>query len=239
MNRTKIDWCDYVWNPVWGCLTQCKYCYARKLARRFWKQMYIKELKFQKVLENEPVRKCLSEFKPVFLQSNFNKKFPEKPSRIFVNSMSDIYWWKEKWMKVVLKKIREYPRHAFLFLTKFPKVYEWYKFPENCWLGYTSEGDSFYPEWTKVFKNNIKFVSIEPLIRELDTRELGLIVHTLDWIILGFQTNPYRPAPRKEVEYLINFCKRWKIALFIKDNVYRAYSDLPVIKQFPENKRWK
>ena len=19
MNRTKIEWCDFTWNPVWGC----------------------------------------------------------------------------------------------------------------------------------------------------------------------------------------------------------------------------
>jgi len=35
MNRTKIDWCDYTWNPVVGCLHGCPYCYARRMAERF------------------------------------------------------------------------------------------------------------------------------------------------------------------------------------------------------------
>ena len=35
MNRTKIEWCDYTWNPVTGCFHDCPYCYARRIAERF------------------------------------------------------------------------------------------------------------------------------------------------------------------------------------------------------------
>lgn len=35
MNKTKIDWCDSTWNPVTGCLHECEYCYARRIAERF------------------------------------------------------------------------------------------------------------------------------------------------------------------------------------------------------------
>jgi len=31
----KIGWCDLTFNPVWGCLNHCEYCYARKIAKRF------------------------------------------------------------------------------------------------------------------------------------------------------------------------------------------------------------
>lgn len=31
MNKTKIDWADYTWNPVTGCLNTCEYCYAGKM----------------------------------------------------------------------------------------------------------------------------------------------------------------------------------------------------------------
>ena len=34
-NKTKIDWCDATWNPVTGCLHDCEYCYARRIAERF------------------------------------------------------------------------------------------------------------------------------------------------------------------------------------------------------------
>ncbi len=35
MNKTKIEWCDYTWNPVTGCLNGCEYCYAKKIVQRF------------------------------------------------------------------------------------------------------------------------------------------------------------------------------------------------------------
>jgi len=239
MNRTKIDWCDYTWNPVWGCLTGCEYCYARKLAKRFWKQMYIKELRFQQKIANEPLRKNLAEFKPVFLQSNFNKKFPGKPSKIFVNSMSDIRWWKKHWMKRVLEKIKEYPQHTFLFLTKFPAVYEEYKFPQNCWLGVTFTGsygeESRLEEFgyaRKVRNRNLFFFSLEPF---LDNYLFENYLLDIEWVIVGAQTNPYQPPKREWIEEIIKHTRKLEIKLFIKDNVYRAYPDLPVIKEFPAN----
>lgn len=35
MDKTKIDWCDATWNPITGCLHECDYCYARRIAERF------------------------------------------------------------------------------------------------------------------------------------------------------------------------------------------------------------
>ena len=35
MDNTKIDWADSTWNPVTGCFHGCKYCYAKRIARRF------------------------------------------------------------------------------------------------------------------------------------------------------------------------------------------------------------
>ena len=37
MHRTKIEWADYAWNPVTGCLNQqrCRYCYIDADAKRF------------------------------------------------------------------------------------------------------------------------------------------------------------------------------------------------------------
>ncbi|MCL2053137.1 MAG: phage Gp37/Gp68 family protein [Oscillospiraceae bacterium] len=35
MNQTKIDWSNKSWNPITGCLNNCRYCYAQKQAQRF------------------------------------------------------------------------------------------------------------------------------------------------------------------------------------------------------------
>ena len=258
MNRTKIDWCDYVWNPVWGCRTGCKYCYAKKFARRFAENVVQKEKKFWEgneeirrkygskirdssyrlfhpVKDEEHVRRFLTSFSPVFLISNFEKPFSGKPSKIFVNSMSDVFFWKREWMELVLERIRENSQHTFMFLTKHPDVYRRYEFPSNCWLGYSNEGDYLYPEWSGAFERNVKFLSLEPLLR-YDSRELSLTIATLDWIIIGFQTNPYKPAPREHVEEIVEYAKEFNVPVFIKDNVYRAYPDLPELKEFPESK---
>ena len=144
MGKTKIEWCDMTWNIVWGCKTGCSYCYSRKIARRFFKKIADAEFEYRKKynIETSPLTKPLlraqiKRFEPVFLFKNYYKSFPKKSSRIFVNSMSDIRWWKEKWMFSVLNKIERYPQHIFQFLTKFPETYTKYKFPKNCWLGVT------------------------------------------------------------------------------------------------------
>lgn len=37
MNKSKIEWCKYTWNPITGCNNGCPYCYAAKIAHRFTK----------------------------------------------------------------------------------------------------------------------------------------------------------------------------------------------------------
>ncbi len=48
INRTKIDWAlnpdglpGYTWNPITGCLNNCPYCYARKLANTRLRERYL------------------------------------------------------------------------------------------------------------------------------------------------------------------------------------------------------
>jgi len=251
LNRTRIDWCDFVWNPVWGCKTGCKYCYARKIAKRFWKNMFRKE---SEVIweENAVTLACLKEFKPVWLESNYRKAFPKKPSRIFVNSMSDIHWWEEEWMLAVLERIKKHPEHVFIFLTKFPKTYYLYDFPENCWLGVTLTGVEPGEKWVDIdfvfiqlkCKHNIRFISLEPflsmeLFQELKSNNMpwftrvGSSEPIINWLIIGAQTNPYKAPKREWLEAILKECEIYDIPVFIKDNVYRAYPDLPILKNFP------
>lgn len=175
---TKIDWCDMTWNPVWGCLNKCEYCYAFKIAKRFYRQVARKENKISIFNigqdEYEILTDKINRFIPVWLQSNYDKKFPhpiKKPSRIFVNSMSDIEHWKPEWIKKVLEKIKKHPQHKFLFLTKNPEVYKKYSFPENCWLGATITNQK---DTRKIIETldevivKIKFLSLEPLLEYIN-----------------------------------------------------------------------
>ncbi len=76
MNKTKIEWVrnddgspGYTWNPVTGCLHGCPYCYARRIAQRFH-------------------RSFAPEFHPDRLVEPLKLR---KPSRIFVDSMGDLF----------------------------------------------------------------------------------------------------------------------------------------------------
>jgi len=252
MAKTKIDWCDFVWNPVWGCLNNCKFCYARKIAKRFWKVIYKREIDFLQskfcydgTWTPEMIEEKLKNFEPIFLEHRFKQgepNFPSKPSKIFVNSMSEIYYWDKLSILRVIETIKKYPKHIFMFLTKFPQVYKNYNFPENCWLGITitdvvNTNGFKYKLLHWYAKNNIKFISFEPLLK-FDSCDFAhyYMSPPPDWIIVGAQTNPYKPPKREWVEKIIKAAKKQNVPVFLKDNLYRAYPDLPVLKEFPEIK---
>lgn len=234
--KNKIGWCNTTWNPAWGCLNNCEYCYARKMAKRFYKKIY--ESEFNYYGKNTPswawtgdYLQNLAYFKPTFLVSQFNKKFPKKPQRIFVGSMSEIAHWETKWVEVVLGRILCYPQHIFQFLTRHPEVYLNYSFPQNCWLGVTATKNERI-HFIEKHKSKVRFISIEPLLEEID-------IETIDdfepnWIIIGAETGNRKDKiiPKKEwVDIIIDFCNRTGVPLYLKDSLKKIY---PVeIKEFP------
>lgn len=239
INRTKIDWCDYTWNPVWGCRNNCPYCYARRIAKRFSRRMYRKE--FEYYYETHPLTNAytgdhlsgLGDFKPTWLESNFQRKFPKKQSRIFVNSMSDIYFWKTGWMAKALMKIREHPQHTFIFLSKFPIVYNMVEFPTNCWLGIsdTGKGDCIKHFHKSSFPSNKIFISFEPLLVPI----IFMKWITVDWIIVGAETGNRkgkRIINKQEIDFMRDNCFRYQIPLFEKESLRPIMGNL--IQEFPE-----
>lgn len=195
MNKTKIDWCDYTWNPVWGCRNTCSYCYARATAKRWGKS-----------------------FEPHWMERNFNRAMPREPARIFVNSMSEIAYWKHGWWDLVIKRICENPQHKFLFLTKNPNVYQGRMFPDNCWLGVTitdqtamnALADSLF---TTTWEDEHKmFLSIEPMLGPIT-----LYVKP-DWLILGAETGNRRERAIPSPEWIEPFLAL-SIPLYMKHNL--------------------
>ena len=79
-----IGWCDSTWNPVWGCLHGCEYCYAAKIAKRFAKNVTEKEIKHLEITEDGLIFNKIKDFKPIFLYSNFEQTLHRKSKRIFV-----------------------------------------------------------------------------------------------------------------------------------------------------------
>ena len=121
MQKTKIDWCTYVFNPITGCLTGCAYCYARKIAERFgrspcessncintWgcaqEQLGFKCDEYQPIENIHELDERVYRFNPkrfipfpFGFEPTFHKyrleepQHHKKPQRIFVCSMADLF----------------------------------------------------------------------------------------------------------------------------------------------------
>ena len=245
----KIGWCSETWNPIHGCFHNCEYCYARKNAKRFWRVRAIREMEyvrdnfyikgicsletFQRGIEN--VSDKLERFSPVFLHHLFKRKFPKKSQRIFVGSMSEIYYWIDEWVEKVIEKTKQYPQHIFQFLTKFPEVYQKYDFPKNCWLGITTTDNSYdhirYYDFRTSNTDNLKFISFEPLLEEVH-----IYLQGINWVIIGAESGNRigKVIPKKDwVLDIIKYCDSKNIPIYIKDNLAKYYPDLKGEKQFP------
>lgn len=211
MNRTKIEWTDWTWNPITGCLNNCEYCYAMKLLKRFEKVWGY---------GTKPT------FHPDRLYEPDNVK---KPSKIFVCSMAELFanWIQTGWIDSVFNTIKRNPHHTFQLLTKFPELAIGWGYPDNVWLGTTIERQCFEERLThlKNTKARIKFVSFEPLLEEINLPFDGV-----DWIIIGSQTQPLKIPDKEWVEKLIEQARDLDIPIFLKDNLYW----FKTIQEFPE-----
>lgn len=187
MNKSKIDWCDYTWNPVTGCYHGCSYCYAKRVAERFGKKFpdysgypidhngchiidsqfidtpypYIFEPTLHAYRLDEPIRKT-------------------KGAKIFVCSMADLFgeWVPDEWIEDVFKTVNKCPQHTFMFLTKNPRKYgflngKFYnyncKWPENACFGTTITKQEDAKRIRDLPYGSAKtFLSIEPMIGPVD-----------------------------------------------------------------------
>jgi protein gp37 len=119
------------WNPVVGCLHNCVYCWARRLAETKLKD----------------VERYRDGFVPKLVEKELNKRFHKE--YVFVSDMGDLFgdWVPNEWIMKVIDAIRESPSSNFLFLTKNPGKYLKYVklYPENLVLGATIETNRNYP----------------------------------------------------------------------------------------------
>jgi protein gp37 len=191
MNKTKIEWTDYTWNPVTGCLNGCEYCYAHKIGKRF-----------------------KGTFKPTFHPKRLLQPYKlKKPSKIFVCSMADLFgdWVSDDWISRVISTANNNRQHIFQFLTKNPKRYKEFTFSDNCWLGQTVvEKD----DYRFIDNNNIKFVSFEPLLNN----EIGNYRFPADWYIIGGLT-PKPKHTEMAVRLILSQAEYFGTPVFMKKNL--------------------
>lgn len=203
MNRTRIEWTTYTWNPVTGCRNGCPWCYAARIARRF-PQRYPRG------------------FAPTFWPERLEEpRRVRRPARIFVCSMGELFadWVPSDWQRAVLDVARACPWHRFIFLTKSPRnLIRQNPWPDNAWVGASATDQRMASEAVSALRDvqaPVRFVSFEPLLGPIDADLSGL-----DWVIIGALTGPAARQPEVTwVETLIARARAAGAAIFVKDNL--------------------
>lgn len=257
MNKTKIEWTDMSWNPVTGCKRGCPYCYAEKVAKRFggWTsggatlhENYGKEppvldtpMLVERSFNKVSKAPYPFDFKPTFHRYRLDEPTVKtKGQTIFVCSMADLFgeWVPTPWIVEVLDACRRAPQHRYLFLTKNPKRYieldhlALLPREDNFWYGSTvTTGDEpmFHSE------NHNTFVSIEPILAPFGEGMPKSSLSGVDWFILGAETGnrTEKVVPEKNwIEPVVDFCKRSKKPLFMKDSMISVWGE-PLVTEFP------
>ncbi len=122
MQNTTIEWTDRTWNPTKGCSKVsegCKNCYAMRMASRLEAMGQVHYQGLTRKSRGKLVWTGKVNFDERALYAPLSWK---KPSKIFVNSMSDLFH--EGIDKDILQRIWSVmsicPQHQFQVLTKRP-----------------------------------------------------------------------------------------------------------------------
>ncbi len=214
INPTKIEWCDFTWNPITGCLNGCPFCYARRIAERF-----------------RGTPSFPNGFDPTIHRDRLKAPFylKKKRQRVFTCSMGELYADNyENWTIDILSTIKKCTDQTFITLTKQPQnLCRWSPFPDNCWVGVSATCEdellTACAELASVIAP-VKFLSLEPLLKwdkhtQMDWFGTALALGRISWIIVGAQTQPYRPPSRESVLEIFHATDHENVALFLKDNL--------------------
>jgi protein gp37 len=244
LNKTKIAWTDFTWNPVTGCSPiseGCQNCYAEKAARRFYKtpEKYKNRI-------NQPFFEVTTH--PDRLAEPLKRK---KPAKIFLCSMGDLFHDEvpDEFIRDVWIRMSWSSRHTFQILTKRPyrmfnlinrfnesKTCAGIKLPlPNVWLGVTVENQQTADERIPLLLQTPaakRFVSCEPLLGniELSPEAIGGYPSSdewartgpkyprLDWVIVGGETGPNARLCRESwVADIYDQCRAAKVPFFFKN----------------------
>jgi len=255
MNKTNIEWVKnpdgtqgYTWNPITGCLNNCSYCYARKLANGRLKSRYLANHDYPLTSEMgvhpnprahrdtgayaDPIAES-DPFYPRFWEdrecSPITFERPRKHKGVFVCDMGELFgdWIPREWQQHIFATIQACPWHRFYLLTKQPQnLLQFSPFPDNCWVGVTATNrEKFVSACTYLEKvwAKVKYLSLEPLLdwhngNGVDIK--GYLENAgIGQVIIGSQTKPYKPPKIEWIEEIESACNKARIAVFEKNNL--------------------
>ena len=240
MNKTRIEWIvnpdgsrpGWSWNPLTGCLNNCSYCFARKLANgrlrnRYLEQSNVAPLPNANELPDFGASHYKDPFYPRFWENRLEDPLKvAKPCGIFVVDMGELFgdWLPYEWQEKIFDVIKRCPQHRFYLLTKqFQNLVKFSPFSKNCWVGVScTTAQQLYDAWSCLFLTGakIKFVSFEPLLERMEGNLENIFEFAgIGWVIIGAQTNPYNPPKLEWIEEIVEACDKAGIPVFLKDNL--------------------
>lgn len=215
MNKTKIEWCDYTWNPITGCTqlsTGCKNCYAKKIHERFInKELFpFSKITFHDARLNQPEKL-------------------KKPGIIFVCSMGDLFHdgVSKSMLREVFFAMALSQQHRFVLLTKRPENISKIinantsrHALSHVYFGISVEDEKYMHrlETLKVKTGGLERVlSLEPLIAPVNLKRHLRFQNDLSWVIVGGETGvSARPCNPAWVRMIHDDCRQMKIPFFFK-----------------------
>lgn len=203
--NTGIEWTDKTWNPTTGCnkvSPGCKFCYAEAITKRFHTNF---PNGFRFTLHPERL--------------NEPRKW-RKPSRVFVNSMSDLFHedMPIDFLQEVFAVMNDCPKHVFQILTKrherMLELAPQLSWGDNIWMGVSVENQRYVHrvDYLRQVPAKVRFLSCEPLLGALE-----LDLTNIHWVITGGESgHKARPCDPDWVRSIRDQCLREGVAYFHK-----------------------
>jgi len=253
MAETSIEWTagddgkpGKVWNPTTGCdriSTGCDRCYALTLAKR------LKGMGSPKYQNDGDPRTSGPGFGLTVHEDALTTPFTwTKPTRVFVNSMSDLFHARVplEFVQRVFDVIERTPQHTYIVLTKrasrLPRVADKLPWPTNLWMGVSVEDADNVDRINdlRAVPAAVRLVSAEPLVGDLGDVDLTGI----SWLIAGAESG--KGARTVELSWLRSLrdrCANAGTAYFVKQlgaawarDTY--YGGAPISRSDPKGVDW-
>jgi len=211
-----IEWCDYTWNPVVGCLHGCRWTMPNGKTAICYAEAQVEGSRLKPIYSDG--------FETAYwMPDRLNQPAKAKaPSKIFVGSMADVLgaWVPEDQIRAILETAECNPQHTFIFLTKNIRRALNFRWPKNCWVGVSTPPDEMFgkpltrKQQTRMLSVAIAFLtdlkiagmttwlSAEPLswdisgLLEMELPRAGLGMRSaIDWCVIGAASDNGRNYP--------------------------------------------
>lgn len=218
--NSKIEWTEKTWNPINGCRVispGCERCYAQTMASRF-AGPGLPYAGLTQMTSAGPRWTGEVRLMPHLLLAPLSWR---KPTRIFVNSMSDLYYdgIPQDYLAQIWDVMRRTPHHTYQVLTKrsrrMAELTHGMSIPKHVWMGVSVESDDYLHrvDDLRAVPAQIRFLSIEPLLAPLSRLDLTGI----SWVIVGGESGPAaRPMDADWVRRIRDQCISENVAFFFK-----------------------